>query len=88
MPLSEHERRLLLTGTLDTSGVGGSPYAELPAVAVAFGTADEPEPVALPEPEPEAVVEPEPEKKTEDSEAKPEPEKTARTRKRAPAAKS
>ncbi|THA72568.1 hypothetical protein E6R60_26940 [Streptomyces sp. A0642] len=36
MSMSEHERRLLLTGTLDTSGVGGSPDSELPNVALAF----------------------------------------------------
>lgn len=36
MPLSDHEQRLLLTGTLDTSGVGGSPSADLPHVAMAF----------------------------------------------------
>lgn len=37
MSMSEHERALLVTGTLDTSGVGGSPYADLDQVAVAFG---------------------------------------------------
>ncbi|MFE6000290.1 hypothetical protein ACFQ6C_26075 [Streptomyces sp. NPDC056454] len=33
---SDYERRLLLTGTLDTSGVGGSQYEELPNVALAW----------------------------------------------------
>lgn len=37
MGMSDHERALLVTGTLDTSGVGGSPYASLDRVAVAFG---------------------------------------------------
>jgi hypothetical protein len=37
MSMSDHERALLVTGTLDTSGVGGSPYANLDQVAVAFG---------------------------------------------------
>ncbi|MEU9405594.1 hypothetical protein AB0E08_07805 [Streptomyces sp. NPDC048281] len=37
MSMSDHERALLVTGTLDTSGVGGSPYANLDRVAVAFG---------------------------------------------------
>jgi hypothetical protein len=37
MSMSDHERSLLLTGTLDTSGVGGSPFADLDNVALAFG---------------------------------------------------
>lgn len=37
MSMSDSERALLVTGTLDTSGVGGSPYANLDQVAVAFG---------------------------------------------------
>jgi hypothetical protein len=37
MSMSDHERALLVTGTLDTSGVGGSPYADLDQVTVAFG---------------------------------------------------
>lgn len=37
MGMSEHEKALLVTGTLDTSGVGGSPYERLDQVAVAFG---------------------------------------------------
>ena len=37
MSMSESERALLVTGTLDTSGVGGSPFQNLDHVAVAFG---------------------------------------------------
>ncbi|MEU6362291.1 hypothetical protein [Streptomyces albidoflavus] len=37
MALSDHERQLMLTGTFDTSGIGGSPYEELPNVTLAFG---------------------------------------------------
>jgi hypothetical protein len=37
MSMRDHERALLVTGTFDTSGVGGSPYANLDQVAVAFG---------------------------------------------------
>jgi hypothetical protein len=64
MPLSEHEQRLMLTGTLDTSGIGGSPYEELPAVALAFGAVADtkPEP-PKPEGHPEAETEPEEELK-------------------------
>ncbi|MCX4799567.1 hypothetical protein OG497_37570 [Streptomyces sp. NBC_01242] len=36
MSMSESERRLLLSGTLDTSGVGGGPDEELHNVALAF----------------------------------------------------
>ncbi|PPS89461.1 hypothetical protein [Streptomyces sp. MH60] len=79
--MSEHERRLLLTGTLDTSGVGGSPYESLHNVAVAFGApvaeAVEPEPVPEPEPEPEKVAE------TDPSVAEQAPEEKAPPRKRA-----
>ncbi|MGW7100401.1 hypothetical protein [Streptomyces sp. NPDC054838] len=31
-----HEEMLMMTGTLDTTGIGGSPYAELTAVSHAF----------------------------------------------------
>ncbi|MET7363262.1 hypothetical protein ABZS76_33160 [Streptomyces sp. NPDC005562] len=82
MPLSEHEQRLLLTGTLDTSGVGGSPYEELPAVALAFGaiepetkTASEPEPEAEPEQSTTSVPEP-----VKEPEAKPAPKPATRKR--------
>jgi hypothetical protein len=80
MSMSDHERALLVTGTLDTSGVGGSPYARLDQVAVAFGA-----PVAEEAPEPE-------EKAAEKSPSEPEASKAAEDKpsaraKRAPAKK-
>ncbi|MFE0490224.1 hypothetical protein [Streptomyces griseoaurantiacus] len=61
--MSEHERALLVTGTLDTSGVGGSPYERLDQVAVAFGAEvhegdHAPQEAAPVAPEAEAPVEP------------------------------
>jgi hypothetical protein len=61
MSMSESERALLVTGTLDTSGVGGSPFQNLDQVAVAFGA-----PVA--EEAPEAEV-----KEAEKGPSSPEP---------------
>jgi hypothetical protein len=55
MSMSDHERSLLVTGTLDTSGVGGSPYANLDQVSLAFDaepavvfTLGDADPVAIP----------------------------------------
>jgi len=80
MSMSDSERALLVTGTLDTSGVGGSPYANLDQVAVAFGA-----PVAEESPEAE-------EKAAEKSPSEPEQvegeEKPAARVKRAPAKKA
>ncbi|MGA5598399.1 hypothetical protein ACPCSE_29615 [Streptomyces cellulosae] len=78
--MSDHERALLLTGTLDTSDIGASPYQRLQNVSLAFegdGEAAEatPEKVAENsslEPEGPAVAEP----VKEEPEAKP----TARKR--------
>lgn len=81
MGMSESERGLLVTGTLDTSGVGGSPFEELDQVALAFGAqAAESEPeVAEKEPlaEPEVVEAPKPAK----AEEKPAPRKRASAKK-------
>lgn len=62
MSMSDSERALLVVGTLDTSGVGGSPYANLDQVAVAFGA-------QVAEEAPEAE-----EKAAENSPSEPEPE--------------
>ncbi|MGW1436858.1 hypothetical protein ACWD7M_16605 [Streptomyces griseus] len=60
---TESERLLLLTGTLDTSGVGGSPYEVLPNVSLAFeAPAAEAEAPAEPEAVSPAVEAPEPPK--------------------------
>jgi hypothetical protein len=98
MSMSDSERALLLTGTLDTSGVGGSPYAELDQVAVAFGAEvhegddipQDPPVKAAPEPEQKAAekspsepVEEAEQEAPQAAEAKP----AART-KRAPAKKA
>jgi hypothetical protein len=83
MSMSDHERALLVTGTLDTSGVGGSPYARLDQVAVAFGAEAAEEPVAEEVQEPE---EPE-EKAAEKSPSVPEPKAEARTTTKRPPAK-
>lgn len=69
MGMSDSERRLLLSGTLDTSGVGGGDHERLPEVAVAWGTGAE---LAQPEPEPEA---PEQEPETPETPEAPEPVK-------------
>lgn len=37
MSMSEHEQRLLFSGTLDTSGVGGGPDEFLTSVSTAWG---------------------------------------------------
>jgi hypothetical protein len=86
MSMSDHERALLVTGTLDTSGVGGSPYARLDMVAVAFGAETAEASVA------EEVAEPE-EKAAENSPSVPEPKVEERaqartTTKRSPAKKA
>jgi hypothetical protein len=96
MSMSDHERALLVTGTLDTSGVGGSPYANLDQVAVAFG-AEVFEGDHIPQETP-VKTEPEPEQKAAEngpSEPEPEPEAeveekpaTASRAKRAPAKKA
>ncbi|QDN95016.1 hypothetical protein FNV58_01395 (plasmid) [Streptomyces sp. RLB1-9] len=98
MSMSDHERALLVTGTLDTSGVGGSPYANLDQVAVAFGaevfegdhipqetpvkTEPEPEQKAAENGPSEPVKEPEVEAKVEEKAA------TTTRAKRAPAKKA
>lgn len=52
MGMSESERRLLLSGTLDTSGVGGGDHERLAEVAVAWNPDFEPvEPESAPKPE-------------------------------------
>jgi hypothetical protein len=86
MSMSDHERSLLLMGTLDTSGVGGSPYANLDSVALAFGAdvAEEPVVVAVPEPE-EETAENGPSEPVKEPEV--EPEKPAVRAKRGPAKK-
>lgn len=93
MSMSDHERALLVTGTLDTSGVGGSPYAELDQVAVAFG-AEVHEGDHIPQEQPvKAASEPE-QKEAEKGPSEPvtEPqaaeEKPAARTKRAPAKKA
>lgn len=103
MSMSDHERALLVTGTLDTSGVGGSPYANLDRVAVAFGAPvveaapEEPEVVeaevkaaenSSPEPVVESVTEPVVEPEpVKEPEPVEEPEVKPAARKRTTAAK-
>jgi hypothetical protein len=93
MSMSDHERALLVTGTLDTSGVGGSPYAQLDHVAVAFG-AEVHEGDHIPQEAPVKVTS-EPEQKEAENgpsepveEAKATEEKTTARAKRAPAKKA
>lgn len=93
MSMSEHERALLVTGTLDTSGVGGSPYAQLDHVAVAFG-AEVHEGDHIPQEAPVKVAAEPEQKEAENSPSQPveEPkaaeEKPATRAKRAPAKKA
>ncbi|MDQ1041389.1 hypothetical protein QFZ75_007891 [Streptomyces sp. V3I8] len=51
MSMSDNERRLLFSGTLDTSGIGGGPHEFLAEVSEAWG-----EPGLEPEVEPEPEI--------------------------------
>lgn len=54
----EHDRLLMVSGTLDTSDVGGSSYSHLSNVAYAFGAELKPAPVDVQELAPVEVQEP------------------------------
>ncbi|MGW9067914.1 hypothetical protein ACWGQT_00480 [Streptomyces yangpuensis] len=74
-----HQALLMVTGTLDTTDIGGSPYSELPSVSQAF-----PEAMASPDATPAPVSEEPAEKptpQTEPTASKASPRKRATTKK-------